>query len=79
MPISSVSTEQQQGRSGELDVLMGQSIVLGEMKAEILLQNEKIFKSSNSIESNHFHQKAKWVDSVWKQDLCVLLKWHNIS
>ena len=32
--------EAHQDRSGELDVLMGQSIVLGEIKAEILLQNE---------------------------------------
>ena len=32
--------ENHQDRSGELDVLMGQSIVLGEIKAEVLLQNE---------------------------------------
>ena len=32
--------EAHQDRSGELDVLMGQSIVLGEIKAEIPLQNE---------------------------------------
>ena len=32
--------ENHQDGSGELDVLMGQSIVLGEIKAEILLQNE---------------------------------------
>ena len=32
--------ENHQDRSGELDVLMGQSIVLGEIKAEIPLQNE---------------------------------------
>ena len=32
--------ETHQDRSGELDVLMGQSIVLSEIKAEILLQNE---------------------------------------
>ena len=32
--------EADQDRSGELDVLMGQSIVLGEIKAEIPLQNE---------------------------------------
>ena len=40
-----------QDGSGELDVLMGQSIVLGEIKAEILLQNE------NSL--NH--------QSLWQQ------------
>ena len=32
--------EAHQERSGQLDVLMGQSIVLGEIKAEIPLQNE---------------------------------------
>ena len=32
--------ETHQDGSGEPDVLMGQSIVLGEIKAEILLQNE---------------------------------------
>ena len=32
--------EAHQDRSGELDVLMGQSIVLGEIRAEIPLQNE---------------------------------------
>ena len=32
--------ETHQDGSGELDVLMGQSIVLGEIKAEIPLQNE---------------------------------------
>ena len=32
--------EAHQDRSRELDVLMGQSIVLGEIKAEIPLQNE---------------------------------------
>ena len=32
--------EAHQDRSGEPDVLMGQSVVLGEIKAEIPLQNE---------------------------------------
>ena len=32
--------EAHQHRSGELDVLMGQSIVLSEIKAEVPLQNE---------------------------------------
>ena len=49
--------------SGEPDVLMGQSIVLGEIKADIPLQNED--PSHHQIlwqqyeESNHFHKKAK--------------------
>ena len=29
-----------QDRSGQLDVLMGQSIVLSEIKAEVLLEND---------------------------------------
>ena len=32
--------ESHQDRSGEPEILMGQSIVLGEVKAEVLLQNE---------------------------------------
>ena len=49
---------------GEPDVLMGQSIVLGENKAETPLHSEKLFESSSSGNStwnelNHFHQKAK--------------------
>ena len=56
--------EAHQDGSGELDVLMGQSIVLGEIKAEIPLQNEdrsthQIHGNSTWNESNHFHQKAK--------------------
>ena len=35
--------EAHQDRSGELDVLMGQSIVLSEIKTEVLLQNENSF------------------------------------
>ena len=38
--------ETHQDGSGEPDVLMGQSIILGEINAEIPLQNEKLFKSS---------------------------------
>ena len=32
--------ESHQDRSGQLDVLMGQSIVLSEIKAEVLLEND---------------------------------------
>ena len=63
LSISSVSSEQwqqyvknlraHQDGSGELDVLMGQSIVLGEIKAEIPLQNENSSKSSNSLATVH--------------------------
>ena len=43
---------------------MGQSIVLGEIKAEIPLQNEnplndQIYGSSTRNESNHMHKKVK--------------------
>ena len=51
--------EAHQDRSGELDVLMGQSIVLGEIKAEIPLQNE------NSL--NHqipWHQYMERIESL---------------
>ena len=57
--------ESHQDGSGEPEILMGQSIVLGEIKAEIPLQNENSFTSSNSMatarfnELNRFHQKAK--------------------
>ena len=56
--------ENHQDRSGEPEILMGQSIVLGEIKAEVPLQNEdlqfiKFFGNSTWNESNHYHQKAK--------------------
>ena len=57
--------ETHQDGPGEPDVLMGQSIVLGEIKAEVLLQNDtshhtRIFYCSDmKIESNCFHKKTK--------------------
>ena len=54
-----------QDRSGEPDVLMGQSIVLSEIKAEVLfcrmktLHIIKFYGKSMKNESNCFHQKAK--------------------
>ena len=39
----------------------------------------KFYGNSTVNKLNRFHQKIEWVDSVWKQDLCVLLKWDNIS
>ena len=58
---------------------MGQPIVLGEIKAEILCRMKslhiiKFYGNSTWNELNHFHQKAKWVDSVRKQDLCVFVE-----
>ena len=56
--------EAHQDGSGELDVLMGQSIVLCEIKAEIPLQkenssNHQILWQQYMNELNHFHPKAK--------------------
>ena len=38
----------------------------------------KFYGKSTWNESNHFHQKAKWIDSVWKHDFYVLLKCDSI-
>ena len=43
------------------------------------LQIIKFYGNSTWNESNHVHQNTKRVDSVWKQDLYVLLKWDNIA
>ena len=56
--------ESHQDRSGEPEILMDQSIVLGEIKAEIpcrmkTLQTIKFYGNSTWNELNHFHQKAK--------------------
>ena len=45
--------ENHQDGSGEPEVLMGQSIVLGKIKAEIPLQNENYSKTSNSMATVH--------------------------
>ena len=46
-----------QDRSGEPDVLMGQSIVLGEIKAEIPLQNEN--PSHHQIPWQQYEERIK--------------------
>ena len=56
--------ENHQDGSGELGMLMGQSIVLCEIKAEVPLQNEnsmnqKFCGNSTLNELNRFHQKVK--------------------
>ena len=57
--------ESHQDRSGEPEILMGQSIVLGEVKAEALLQNENpmndqiIWQQYTFNKLNRFHQKIK--------------------
>ena len=45
--------EGHQDGSGELEILMGQSFVLGEIKSEIPFQNEKPFESSNFMATVH--------------------------
>ena len=45
--------ENHQDGSGEPEILLGQSIVLGEIEAEVPLQNENPFESSNSMATVH--------------------------
>ena len=49
--------ETHQDGSGEPDVLMGQSIVLGEIKAEIPLQNEK--SSNHQVRWQQYEKRIK--------------------
>ena len=63
---------------------MGQSNVLGEVKAEALLHNENPMNDQiiwqqyiQQVES--LSPETKRVNSVRKQDFCVLLKLDNIS
>ena len=56
--------EAHQDRSGEPDVLMGQLMVLSEIKAEVpcrmkILHIIKFYVNITKNESNHFHKKAK--------------------
>ena len=76
--------ESHQDSTGQPVILMGQSIVLGEIKAEVPVHDEnpettKSFLRNMFNKLNHFHQKTEWVNSVRKQDLCVLSKLDNIS
>ena len=76
-------------RSGRVDVLMGQSIVPSEIKAEVHLENDdpayqpvltKIFYCKNTEnELKSFHNKIKWVNFAWMQDSWMLLKLDSIS
>ena len=76
--------ESHQDRTGQPDVLIVQSIVLSEIKAEVPLKND-IPSHQNLLLQRYgerikcFHQKAKWVNSVWKQDSYMLLKLDSIS
>ena len=76
--------EDHQDGSGQPVILMGQSIVLGEVKAEAPLQNEN--PMNDQIKWQQYIQQVeslspenKLRNSVRKQDLCVLLMLDSIS
>ena len=51
--------EDHQDRTVQPVILVGQSIVLGEVKAEALLHNENLFGSNTFNKLNRFHQKTE--------------------
>ena len=76
--------EAHQDGSGEPDVSMGQSIVLGEIEAEIPLQNEN--PSHHQILWQQYMERIESLSPESKvsrfcieQDLYMLLRWDNIS
>ena len=75
-----------QDGSGELDVLLGQSIVLGDIKAEILWQNENPLNHQSLLQQyieqiESFSPESKVSRSLYGSRFffCVLLKLDNIS
>ena len=94
LSISSVSTEQWQPYARNLKTIKierdnlwywwDSQLFLTKLKQKLLFtmkipEMTKLFGSNTFNKLNRFHQKVKWVDSVRKQDLCVLLKLDNIS
>ena len=76
--------EGHQDRTGEPVILMGQSIVLGEVKAETLLQkenpmNDQIIWRQYIQQVESLSPENRVNNSERKQDLSVLLKLDNIS
>ena len=74
--------EGHQDRSGEPEILMGQSIVLGEVKAEAFLHNEKndqITWKQHIQQVESLSPENKVSKFCKEQDLCLLLKLDNIS
>ena len=76
--------ESHQDRSGQPDVLMGQSIVLSEIKAEVPLeknipphQNLLLQRYEERIEM--LSQENKVSNFVWMQDSYMLLRLDSIS
>ena len=87
LPISSVSTEQWQPYAKNLRAIKTtrgnlwywwiNQLFLVKSKEKFLLTMKipgmtKLFGSNTFNKLNRFHQKTKWVNSVRKQDLCVL-------
>ena len=71
-------------RSGQLDKVMGQSIVLSEIKTEASLENDDpvyqnllLQRYEERIKS--LHGRTEWVNFAWMQDLFVLLRLDSIS
>ena len=76
--------EDHQDRTGEPVILMGQSIVLGEIKAEIPLQNEnssnhQILWQQYEERIKSFSQEGKVSKFCMEAGLYMLLKWDSIS
>ena len=77
--------ETHQDRSGQPDVLMGQSIVLSEIKAEVPLENDIpshqnfFYCSDMKNESNCFPQENKVSKFCMDADLYMLLRLDSIS
>ena len=76
--------EDHQDRTGQLVILMGQSIVLGEVKAETPVhdedpRNDQIIWQQYIQQVESLSPENRLSNSVRKQDLCVLLKLDNIS
>ena len=75
--------ESHQDRSGQPDVLMGQSIVLSEIKAEVPLENN--LPSHQNLLLQRYQERIEVlsrenkVNSVWMQDLYMLLRLDSIS
>ena len=75
--------ESHRDRSGQPDVLMGQSIVLSEIKAEVPLEND--IPSHQNLLLQRCEERIKLlsqenrVNSVWMQDLYMLLRLDSIS
>ena len=76
--------EDHKDRTGQLVILVGQSIVLGEVKAEVPVhveypRNDQIIWQQYIQHIESLSPENRLSKFVRKQDLCVLLKLDNIS